>query len=469
MESGSKPALTAAQMRASTLALAQLGQALGRLSSDSRLRPLLALALCLMFAHWVDTFRLALWYALVLAGALTLIGATVFFKRRDPPPQKARAWIFACTGAYLLFALSWSTMGYFLWAPNNDLNHAAIILLLACAMGGDGALAAASTPLSLTTFGCYGAALILTPQLQGGSLRTILLLLTLPFLAYVAFVMRQAHRTTRNMLGLRQDKDNLIAELARAKTQAESAREQAQTANLAKAHFLANMGHELRTPLNAILGFSEMIFTRTFTNPEKHYEYAELIHGSGQTLLALINDILDLAKLETGRLQLRESIIDLAAVIDEEIHKMQPKADAADCALTMEVAENLPPVFADERAIRQVLGNLLANAVKFSAKGCAMAFAFCASDGSVHFGVADTGIGIAAADQAHLFEHFGHGRSDIVKGAKGAGLGLPIVHGLVTLHGGHVMLDSTEGEGTRVTAILPAARVRARPAFQAAS
>jgi two-component system cell cycle sensor histidine kinase PleC len=469
MEPGPQTALTAAQARTSALALAQLGQALGRLSADSRLRPLLAAALCLMFAHWVDSVRLAIWYALVLAGVLALIGATALFKKQNPPPQKARAWLIACTGAFVLFALSWSTMGYFLWVPGNSLNHVAVILLLACAMSGDGALAAASTPLSLAAFGCYGAAMVLTPQLQGGPLHTTLTLLTLPFLIYVAFVARQAHRTARNVLELRRDKDNLIAELARAKTQAETAREQAETANLAKAHFLADMGHELRTPLNAILGFSEMIFTRTFTDPEKHYEYAELIHGSGHTLLALINDILDLAKLETGRLQLRESEVDLAAMIEEEIRKIQPKADAEHCALTMEAAEDLPPVFADERALRQVLGNLLANAVKFSAQGCVMAFAFRAGDGSVHFGVADTGIGIAAADQAHLFEHFGAGRSDIVKGAKGAGLGLPIVHGLVALHGGRVTLDSVEGEGTRVTAILPAARVRPRRAVQAAS
>ena len=468
MEPESQPALTAAQLRGNKLVLAQLGHALRGISPNSWLRPALALIICLMFERWITAPRLITWFVLVAVCALPLTAAAVLFKRRTPGPEETQNWTIAATGAYALFALSWSSMGYFLWVPGNDLNHLVVMLLLACTVGGNSALVGAFLPFSVVAFATYGSVLVLTPLLQGGSIYNGLSALAALFLAYLVLMSRQVYRTATNMLSLREDKDDLIAELAAAKVQAEAARERAVADNIAKSHFLADMGHDLRTPLNAILGFSEMIFTRTFKDPEKHYEYAELIHGSGQNLLAMINDILDLAKIEAGRFQLREADIDLARVIEDAIQTMNSKAEAAGCALTMEVEAGLPPVFADERALRQVLLNLLSNAVKFTPKGgCAMVFACAMPDGAVHFGVADTGVGIPQDLQPHLFENFRHGRREVVSGAKGAGLGLPIVHGLMAMHGGSVSLESTEGEGTRVTAVLPAARARAR--LQAAS
>jgi two-component system cell cycle sensor histidine kinase PleC len=468
MEPASRSALTVAQLRGNKLALAQLGHALRGISPNSWLRPALALIICLMCEHWISVPRLVTWFLLTAIGALPLAVIAMLFQRRQPRPEEARGWTIAATGAYLLFALSWSSMGFFLWAPGNDLNHLVIMLLLACTVGGNSALVGAFMPFSVVAFATYGSALVLTPLLQGGSIYNGLSALAALFLAYLVLMSRQVYRTAANMLNLREDKDDLIAELAEAKAQAEAARERAVADNIAKSHFLADMGHDLRTPLNAILGFSEMIFTRTFKDPERHYEYAELIHGSGQNLLAMINDILDLAKIEAGRFQLREADIDLGRVIEDAIQAMTAKADAAGCALTMEVELGLPPVFADERAMRQVLINLLSNAVKFTPTGGgAMVFACTMPDGAVHFGVADTGVGIPESLQGHLFENFRHGRREVVSGAKGAGLGLPIVQGLMAIHGGSVSLESTEGEGTRVTAVLPATRIRAR--LQAAS
>jgi two-component system cell cycle sensor histidine kinase PleC len=468
MEPGSQTALTVAQSRGNKLALAQLGHALRGISPNCWLRPALGLIICLMFEHWVGTPRLIAWFVLVAVGAAPLAAVTLLFNRRKPQPEEARSWTIAGAAAYALFALSWSSMGFFLWAPGSDLNHLVIMLLLACTVGGNSALVGAFMPFSVVAFATYGSALVLTPLLQGGSIYNGLSALAALFLAYLVLMARQVHRTAANMLSLREDKDDLIAELAAAKAQAETARERAVADNLAKSHFLADMGHDLRTPLNAILGFSEMIFTRTFKDPEKHYEYAELIHGSGQNLLSMINDILDLAKIEAGRFQLREAEIDLGHVIEDAIQTMSAKAEKAGCALTMEVEAGLPPVFADERALRQVLLNLLSNAIKFTPNGgCAMVFACAMPDGAVHFGVADTGVGVPDAIKPHLFENFRHGRREVVSGAKGAGLGLPIVHGLMAIHGGSVSLESTEGEGTRVTAVLPANRARSR--LQAAS
>jgi two-component system cell cycle sensor histidine kinase PleC len=234
----------------------------------------------------------------------------------------------------------------------------------------------------------------------------------------------------------------------------------AENASRAKSQFLANMSHELRTPLNAILGFSEMIASRTMLkNIEKHFEYAEHIHRSAHHFLNLINDILDLAKIEAGSFLLRETEVDLTALIRDSLSIMEPKAREGGCALECEIAVDLPRVTADERAIKQVLLNLLSNALKFTPSGGTVtAFVLHASDGGVDFGVRDTGVGIAQGDQARVFENFGQGRHDVVTAEKGTGLGLPIVKGLIEEHGGTVSLTSQVGHGTTVLLHLPPER-----------
>jgi two-component system cell cycle sensor histidine kinase PleC len=269
------------------------------------------------------------------------------------------------------------------------------------------------------------------------------------------------------MLTLRDDKNDLIAALNQSKTQSDAAAARAEAASRAKSEFLANMSHELRTPLNAILGFSEMIHAGHFAkSPGKHSEYARLIHQSGQHLLALINDILDLAKIEAGGLRLHETDVDLGALIADCVKLMAARAEAGDLAQNTDVPANLPHVYADQRALTQVLLNLLSNAIKFTPPGGRItAFARRTSDG-LAFGVSDTGIGIPEADQARVFEHFGQGRHDVVMADKGTGLGLPIVKGLAEAHGGRVELQSSVADGTTVTIVLPASHLR--PAPQAA-
>jgi len=273
------------------------------------------------------------------------------------------------------------------------------------------------------------------------------------------------------MLMLRTDKTDLIVALAQSKLESDEARERAEAANRAKSQFLANMSHELRTPLNAILGFSELITSRVFIdNPSKHHEYAELIHSSGQHLLTLINDVLDLAKIEAGGLELRETDVDLGDVIAECVSMIAPRAKSTGCALAVDVAPQLPLLFSDQRAIKQTMLNLLTNAVKFTpAGGNVTPFARQEKDGGLAFGVVDTGIGIALVDQARVFQKFGQGRHDVAINDKGTGLGLPIAKGLVEAHGGHIVLESREGYGTSVTVYLPASRSHRRSAIRAAS
>ena len=221
------------------------------------------------------------------------------------------------------------------------------------------------------------------------------------------------------------------------------------------------MSHELRTPLNAIIGFSELISTRLFAaDPERNYEYAGLIHSSGHHLLTLINDILDLAKIEAGGWRLDETRIDLGRATTEALQLVAWRAKDNGAMLATDIAPGLPVLYADERAIKQILLNLLSNAVKFTPQGGTVTAFARADETSFRFGVSDTGIGISAADQARVFDSFGQGKHDIALPDKGTGLGLAIVKGLAEAHGGYVTLESEIGKGTIVTVHMPAARQR---------
>jgi signal transduction histidine kinase len=232
----------------------------------------------------------------------------------------------------------------------------------------------------------------------------------------------------------------------------------AEAANRTKTEFLHNMSHELRTPLNAILGFSELLHSGGVAAKSK--EYGGLIYGAGQHLLCLINDILDLAKIEAGGWTMAETALDFWVLTSSCRELIMGTANANRISLTIDIARDLPYITADERALKQILLNLISNAIKFTrAGGEAVVFARLEPDGEFAFGVKDTGIGIAEADQARVFDSFGQGRHDSVTANKGTGLGLPIVKGLAFAHGGRVALQSEIGVGTCVTVFLPANRV----------
>jgi signal transduction histidine kinase len=249
-----------------------------------------------------------------------------------------------------------------------------------------------------------------------------------------------------------------LHELSKARDRADAALKVAQESDRAKSEFLANMSHELRTPLNAIIGFSEMLQSETFQHATE--EYAGVIHRSAHFLLSLINDILDLSKIDAGKLELIESDVDLRALADDCISMMRPKAETGRLAIKAELPQDLPALRGDPRYLHQILLNLLSNAVKFTDAGDDIAVrASIADTGELCLSVSDTGRGIRREDQARVFEHFGQGRHDIVEKDKGTGLGLPIVRGLVEAHGGRVALESTVGQGTCVSLFFPKERV----------
>jgi two-component system cell cycle sensor histidine kinase PleC len=242
-------------------------------------------------------------------------------------------------------------------------------------------------------------------------------------------------------------------------------KEAAEFANRTKTEFLANMSHELRTPLNAIIGFAEVIQGEMFgpVGLPKYVEYARDIHTSGRHLLELINDILDLSKIESGKLELREENVDVGAAVEECLTLVRNRAQTSDVALTTDVAPGLPMLSCDARALKQLLLNFLSNAVKFTPAGGTVTIgAARAADGGLQLWVRDTGIGMKASDIQLALSAFGQIDSKIARQHKGTGLGLPISKSLIELHGGTLTVDSTPGIGTTMTAHFPAARLAAR-------
>jgi PAS domain S-box-containing protein len=239
------------------------------------------------------------------------------------------------------------------------------------------------------------------------------------------------------------------------------AKEQAEVANRAKSEFLANMSHELRTPLNAIIGFSEILHREMFgrIGRPQYREYAKDIHDSGVHLLQIINDILDLSKIEAGKFELRKSDLDLAEMVGACLRLVKDRAAAGRLALVTEIAEGLPPLHADERAVKQILINLLSNAVKFTPPGGRITVrARLAQDGDVLLSVSDTGIGIAPENLAKALAPFSQVDNALTRRHAGTGLGLPLVRLLAELHGGSMRLESAVNAGTTVTVRLPERR-----------
>jgi signal transduction histidine kinase len=234
---------------------------------------------------------------------------------------------------------------------------------------------------------------------------------------------------------------------------------QLEIANKHKSDFLANMSHELRTPLNAIIGFSEVLLERLFGDVnEKQADYLKDIHSSGRHLLNLINDILDLSKVEAGRMELEPSTLDLPSAVANAMTLIRERAQRHGIALAMDVDPRLGEIVADERKLKQILLNLLSNAVKFTPDGGRIDVRARRTDGKVAIAVQDTGIGIAPADQEAVFEEFRQVGRHYTSKQEGTGLGLALTRRFVELHGGTIRVESEPGKGSTFTFTLPLAR-----------
>ncbi len=247
------------------------------------------------------------------------------------------------------------------------------------------------------------------------------------------------------------------------------AREIAEHASRAKSDFLANMSHELRTPLNAIIGFSEVINTGMFGPLSVRYrEYGGYVLNSGVHLLALINEILDLSKLEAGKLELQDQDVDLSFVVRDALRLVEAQAEKSKIQLSEAMKGDIPLIRGDERRLRQILINLLANAVKFTPEGGRVRISIFRREAELAIEVSDTGIGMASEQIPKALEPFGQIESKVSGKYEGTGLGLPLAKRLIELHGGTLTIESKPNVGTRVTVTVPPERIVARPYMVAA-
>ena len=252
------------------------------------------------------------------------------------------------------------------------------------------------------------------------------------------------------------DQAIIAIENVRLFTELDEKTRQLEIANRHKSEFLANMSHELRTPLNAVIGFSEVLLERMFGEVnEKQEEYLNDILSSGKHLLSLINDILDLSKIEAGRMELEAQPFDLPAALDNALTLIKERAARNSIGLEVHVDPHIGEIVADERKVKQVLLNLLSNAVKFTPEGGRITMSAALNDGLVEVSVADTGIGIAPEDQAAVFEEFRQVGTDYARKREGTGLGLALARRLVELHGGTLSLESELGKGSTFTFTIP--------------
>jgi len=252
------------------------------------------------------------------------------------------------------------------------------------------------------------------------------------------------------------------AELSHTADKLFHAREQERRANEAKSEFLANMSHELRTPLNSIIGFSEMVTLQAIgpVENERYLEYAGHIHSSGKHLLDLINDMLDLAKVEAGKLELEQEVVDFGRIYEGCRALLEHRITADGLLVNLMLPKDPPLLLADKRKIRQILFNLLSNAIKNTpAGGRIVSTVYTHPETGFVFSISDTGIGMAPEDIPRALEPFGQVGNPLVKEDVGTGLGLPLTKSLVELHGGTINIVSQIGQGTTATVKLPPSRI----------
>ncbi|HEY5347334.1 MAG TPA: ATP-binding protein, partial [Rhizomicrobium sp.] len=345
-----------------------------------------------------------------------------------------------------------------LWDSGSELNHlfiiAAMLTVISVLVVSRGShmdmLIASLVPCSLST----AVRLAL-----GGTMLDFCLALIVPAFALLMWsngrpLIQRMDEDSR----LRFQVEDLARELEETRDDALRKRFEAETANASKTAFLANMSHELRTPLNAILGFSEIIAQECFgpVGSERYKEYAGDIHSSGAHLLSLINDLLDVAKIEAGKMDIMPETLDAHRTFDIALKLVGSKAREKHQELIIEVDPSAPPLFADERALKQVLINLVSNAVKFTHGGGRISVVgSLGRGGEFQIMVRDNGPGIAREKLDKIFTPFSQVDNRYDRQAGGTGLGLALVRGLAELHGGRAWLESEVGKGCTAYVLLP--------------
>jgi two-component system cell cycle sensor histidine kinase PleC len=418
----------------------------------------------------VPLANLALWVALVTLSCAYGMFQALWSARllAARPESDLREHIWSGNATVALVNAAWGSSFFLLWINGNATNHLFLTVLFICAV--------INTIISRgTSFAHYLSAIIplgLIAQFQwmtaSSPLAPLYMALTPLWLAWLTLQMRAICRQTEAAARAGFEKEALAEALIHARDEAERSRKYAEHANATKTAFLANMSHELRTPLNAILGFSEIINTEALgpSARDKYRDYAGDILTSGRHLLSLINDLLDIAKIEAGKLEVAPQWIEAGRSVRECVHLMETRAAEQKIHLSWSVAADTPRIFADERALRQILFNLVSNAIKFTPEGGRVEVRVWRRDDMAVLTVEDTGCGIPKDQIDRIFLPFEQIDNRYAATAGGTGLGLTLVKALCELHGGSCVLESEPGQGTQVHVRFP---IPAAPALVGAS
>lgn len=429
--------------------------------------PLLALIValsgCSVFGYFGRApFRMAILLPLIVTvlGVLSY-GATRIYENDvsgNPEPERFESWFprfFLMQGA---ISAGWGLTPWLLWQPGSALNHLFLAGCVCCVLA-KLVLSRANQMDFLIGSVVPLVAISSIRFLLGGTASDIALALALPAIAAQFF--QAGWRLTRRLdeeSRLRFEVEDLARELEETRDEALRKRFEAETANASKTAFLANMSHELRTPLNAILGFSEIIEKECFgpVGSSRYREYASDIHVSGSHLLSLINDLLDVAKIEAGKMEIEPGLLDAHKTFDNALKIIAMKSRERGQHLVIEIDPGAPPLFADERALKQILINLVSNAVKFTPEGGRIAVVGSRSRcGNFQIMVEDNGPGIPREKLDRVFKPFSQINNRYDRQGGGTGLGLALVRGLAELHGGRAWIESEAGHGCRAYVILP--------------
>ncbi len=414
-----------------------------------------------MSSIWNGALTAGAWTAAVLIIHAVVITKCRQFLERPMSEISAPAWRLRFVALDLFYGLAWV---FILIHPvGTDESSSTFMLFIMLLVVAVSSMLASSLPTAVfaATFPVT-TAVALDFILQGKLRDYILAIMVLTAQGYFAALTYRLYSSALATLEARAEKDALIGELEQAKAISDEARRRAEAANIAKSRFLAQMSHELRTPLNAILGFSEVMKTEVFGAHvvPAYKEYSSDIHNSGVHLLGLINEILDLSRIEAGRYELNEESVSLVAIVEDCHHLLKLRASSRGITIHEIFESELPRLWADERAIRQICLNLLSNAIKFTPQTGEiwLKVGWTASSGQ-YVSVKDTGPGIPEEEIPIVLASFGQGSNSIKSAEQGAGLGLPIAKSLVDLHGGTFTLKSKLRIGTEVIVTFPPERV----------
>ena len=432
--------------------------------------PLLAALFAATNLIWVDWKAATIWLASALGAQGVQLSLCRYYEASDERLDRPGEWVGMLAASELLFASTWSLPLFLFWSPGSELQHIYLIATLMTLAAIRIMIAGNFLPVVMAGTGFITLVILVRCLTAQGPLYVALGAMAVMTAVFFIQLSRRLEETARDILAYRSQREKLIAELERARDQAERDRKRAEEASRAKSRFLATMSHELRTPLNAIMGFSE-ILSHEMMGPHAvsaYKHYSADIHSSGHYLLALIDDILDLSRIEAGRQELAEEAVDIAALARECGKLFQARADERRHALVFDVAADCPRLIGDRRALRQILFNLVSNAIKFTPAGGRIIVAAGVDHGErLILSVKDTGPGIPAHELDAAVGAFARGSLARRRAIEGAGLGLPIAKGLVKLHEGELAIRSSDGAGTIAAAIFPRRRVLIGAALRA--